>query len=193
MINRNEENFKNALKTLVLAEPEKLAYFSEHEINIRVPQFVPDRKQVSNTRKRRQYSYSMAAAAACFVVFASVAAYGFAPGTSGGGLPGPDEGAGMETAVPAPVGISQEAGDGDEDPVSKESVTLAPVLEDAIEKADPELQIGGETEAAGTEATASYVFEKSRRTPVIPIAIAIAAAALFAIFFVKRKRLGLYI
>ncbi|MCL1896653.1 MAG: hypothetical protein FWG03_08915 [Clostridiales bacterium] len=190
MIDRNEENFKNALKTLVLAEPEKLAYFSEYEINIPVPQFAPSRKQVSITRKRRQYSYSMAAAAACFIVFVSATAYGFAPGTSGGGLAGPDEGAGTETAVPAPAGISQEAGDEDDDPVNKESVTLAPAAEDIIENGKgSELQIGGEADAAGTEATASYVFQESRRLPVVPLAIAIAAAILFAIFFVKRKRL----
>ena len=278
MNNRNEENFKNALKTLVMAEPEKLAYFGGREANVQAPPFVPEfrtggqappvvpefrqggqappvvpefrqggqappvafdrrqgvqappyspeRKRVSNAGKRRQYTYSMAAAAACFVVFVLVAAYGFAPDMFGRGVAGPGGSGGTEGAVQAPGFVSQEGddtgalkeavppdpddGDGpvtlapdpDEgdgpvtlapDPDDGDGpVTLAPEDDDFIGKGtDPETTDGGEADSAGGQAAAGYELEESRAVPYVPLAIAAAAASLFVVFFVKRRRLGL--
>ena len=99
----NEEKFKDTLKALVQDEPEKLAFFDGLEQPTAVPPFVPAdvitsseaTNQSSETSDkqderikttvpikaiRRRYTYAMAAAAACFVVFFSITVAGLSPG-----------------------------------------------------------------------------------------------------------------
>ena len=256
MNNRNEENFRNALKTLVMAEPEKLAFFGGHEASGPVPPFVPERRQAPHSGRRRLYAYGMAAAAACFAVFVCVAAYGFVSGMPGAGLSGQGAGGGADASVPAHGAISQDgdgyvsreadgaasaggdgavsqggdgyvsvggdgavsAGDdgavsaggdgavskGGDGAVSKgvddsdsaegpdtgaPGAEPGPATEGITEKVnDSGSQGGGEADDEGAKATASFSSQAGRPTPYVPIIGAVAAAALFVFFLIKRKQ-----
>jgi len=78
----NEEKFKDTLKALVQDEPEKLAFFDGLEQPTAVPPFIPTGKNEriqtdpSIKTRRRHYTYGMAAAAACFIVFISITVAG---------------------------------------------------------------------------------------------------------------------
>ena len=85
---RNEDMFKDALKELVLNEPEKLEFFDGIDAMTTPPVFVPTEANapisISLKRKRRQYACSMAAVAACFIIFISLSVVGM-PLMSGSG------------------------------------------------------------------------------------------------------------
>ena len=95
MKNRNEDNFREALKTLVRNEPDKLEFFSPLKFDDAIPPFYPQasgkeetgpaRNRVLNTVRRRRYNFSMAAIAACFVMFVSVAALNISPDVASSG------------------------------------------------------------------------------------------------------------
>ena len=85
-MNNREKNFKEALKTLVGSEPEKLAFF-DGSGKASIPPFVPEaktedlRKPAYVKRQRRGYMFGMVAAAACCIVFASAAIINYGPGS----------------------------------------------------------------------------------------------------------------
>jgi len=91
----NEENFKATLKALVNDEPKKLAFFDGQGYGAEIPPFIPsedsspipstERKQIQTVSRKRRYNFGMAATAACFVVFLSVAAVNSGLITQGGG------------------------------------------------------------------------------------------------------------
>lgn len=83
-----EEKFKETIKSLVHDEPEKLAFYKDLGPSSAIPLFVPSEKSTEETKylsvrtKKRRYAFGMAAAAACFVVFISIAIIGLAPGAN---------------------------------------------------------------------------------------------------------------
>lgn len=86
MNNRTEDNFRETLKTLVIEEPQKLAFFDGLDADSAIPPFVPtdterngedNRKKYSGRRKR--HMFSMLAAAACSLVLVCMAAVNYSP------------------------------------------------------------------------------------------------------------------
>ena len=104
---RNEDMFRDALKELVLNEPEKLEFFDGIDANATVPAFVPAESNapvsISIKRKRRQYAYSMAAIAACFVLFISISVVGM-PSMPFGGASSEDMQYSLEMAADTGAG-----------------------------------------------------------------------------------------
>ena len=177
MNNRNEENFKNAIKTLVREEPEKLTYFNGVDKGGEIPQFFPNRKKVSNVGRRRLYSISMAAAAACIVVFAGVAAYSFSTDTFYHNPAEKDDGASVKIALPAD---------------DRESVgDFKAKTDDAVDGSAAGIDDENLNTRTKDDAAASYTLQGSGAIPFVPLIIAIAAAAVFVLLFIKRKRLTL--
>ena len=79
----NEEDFRKAMKTLVLDEPEKLEFFGPLGADIDIPPFVPaeaGERKSQGAARRRGYTFGMGAAAACFVLFLSITMIGFSQG-----------------------------------------------------------------------------------------------------------------
>ena len=108
-MNNREDNFKEALKTLVTREPEKLAFFDGSD-KASIPPFVPretaedSRKTVPIKRQRRGYTLGMFAAAACCIVFVCSAMLNYGPESLGPAATGGNSAAqaAPSTAEPEP-------------------------------------------------------------------------------------------
>jgi len=163
---RTEDNFKEALKTLVMDEPEKLDFFDGADKGA-IPPFVPfvyeeikedtRTKVVSiNAGRRRRNMFGMLAAAACSLVFVFAAAINFNTDIAGqtpiGGGAAPDS----AITMPAP---------GDDD----EEIARGIVAPDAAEDAE----------------------ESVTNTFPLLVAGAIIFAGLFLLLFIQRRRLSL--
>ena len=81
----DENKMKETLKTLVQNEPEKLSFFDGLGPQTDIPPFIPQTNRREESRsitlkiRRRRYAYSMAAVAACFVLFIGITIVGLAP------------------------------------------------------------------------------------------------------------------
>jgi hypothetical protein len=130
MSTAGENKFKETLKTLVLSEPGKLSFYRGLEPLKGIPPFVPSAEYVKQTasehakrlekqqireaevcdrkaKKRRKYAFGMAAAAACFVFFISIALVDILP-RAGFDLPAPM--AGIQADSPAETAETADAG-----------------------------------------------------------------------------------
>jgi len=93
----NEKDFRKAIKTLVIENPQKIAYFDGISADDPIPAFVPreetiERKRKDVSRRRRYNAGLIASAAACFVfvffaIYKNAPAPSAAPGGSGSGAP----------------------------------------------------------------------------------------------------------
>ena len=163
MTDRIEDNFKVALKTLVLDEPEKLAFFDGADKGA-IPPFVYEEvkedtrtKVVSiNAGRRRRNMFGMLAAAACSLVFVFAAAINF--NTDLAGQAPISGGAAPDSAITMPA-------PGDDD----EEIARGIVAPDAAEDAE----------------------ESVTNTFPLLVAGAIIFAGLFLLLFIQRRRLSL--
>ena len=243
MSTNNEDKFREAIKGLVRDEPEKLSFYDGLESPSEIRPFSPATSGRHGgtipkpaSVRRRSYQFGMAAAAACFVVFLTVAAVDSVPRLGGGSaeslsfnnssaISGGDMG-GAEAPSPAPARapapdlapapeVSQEPGGAPspaEPPVDGGDGAVAgggavPGETDGIQ----EDRTGQETEepdmddslfssaapvesapsAGGGSVYAAYdaaTDETDGRTPLVYLACALAAAALFAFFYLKRRK-----
>ena len=172
MNNRTEDNFKDALKTLVANEPEKLAFFDGADKAV-IPPFVPretteDRqKVVPFKRQRRRYMFGMVAAAACCIVFVGAAMINYGPET----LDSAATGGGMSAAQVAPG---------------------APASDDYDESLRPGADAAEEDESAATEMVVAENDAGANAAFPFPLLItgAIIFAAVFLILLIKRRKLN---
>lgn len=107
----HEEQFRQTLKTIVIDEPEKLAFFDGAGTDAGIPPFIPSEQQrqhvESYKKKRKYYNSGMTVAASFALVFLCVAALGFGRAGSAGGplptvLPDTSGGGGITASEPAP-------------------------------------------------------------------------------------------
>ena len=209
MINKNEENFRSALKILVQNEPEKLAFFNVLRADSEIPPFVPieprpaetayrhRQKQISFAAKRRRYNFGMAAAAACLVAFLSLAVANSGPGMPNDSTAS-DGGDVMNITIQDPS-ETEQAKVGTED-IDDSEVDAVPVIpktgvengegqykNSQNEAVEPGAAIGNpEVEVQFTgEETPSSGFP-------LPLALAglIICAVIFALLLVNRRKLN---
>ena len=121
-MNRNEEGFIEALKTLVHSEPEKLAFFNGERKGVAPPPFVPNdvRKIIpQNVRtKRRQFSVRYSLAAACVIALFAIAINNADTNSIlyniSFDLPGAQGGGGASTSPPMTVQEADKTGAGND-------------------------------------------------------------------------------
>ena len=162
MTDRTEDNFKEALQTLVANEPEKLAFYDGADKGA-IPPFVYEEvKEDTRTKvvnagagRRRRNMFGLLAAAACSLVFVVASVLNYGPDTavkmtaSGGAAP--------ESVIHMPA---QENAD---EEYTREAVTM---------------DAGGESAES-----APYIF------PLLVIG-AVVFAVLFLVLFIHRRRLN---
>ena len=161
MINRTEDNFKEALKTLVTEEPEKLAFFDGADKGA-IPPFIYDQTEDDTRTKvvnigagrRRRNMFGMIAAAACSLVFVFAAVISYGPDTIG--------------QTPINGGAASD------------SAIVMPAPED-----DDEEHTKGAVKIDAPDGPAEGAFNAF---PLF-VAIAVVFAALFLILFVYRRKL----
>jgi len=205
-VNNREDNFKEALKTLVAGEPEKLAFF-DGSGKAAIPPFVQRdttedrRKTVSFKRQRRGYMFGMVAAAACCIVFVSAAALNYGPESFGPtATDGSESAAQIVPEASEPAEDDFDEADGDYDESLRQGVDTGGENEGAATDGVGEAEIAatgpaGENEDAAADAgLAENSDESARESAALPFSLliigAIIFAAVFLVLFIKRRKLS---